>query len=67
MHSFSYPATFRRDAKGRIVVGFPELPEAHTDGRYMAEAGAAAGPCSIVDRGQARVISHDDRAGSHEQ
>jgi antitoxin HicB len=38
MHSFSYPATFRRDAKGRILVGFPDLPEAHTDGRNMAES-----------------------------
>jgi antitoxin HicB len=38
MHSFSYPATFRPDTKGRIVVGFPDLPEAHTDGRNMAEA-----------------------------
>ena len=38
MHSFSYPATFRRDAMGRVLVGFPDLPEAHTDGRNMAEA-----------------------------
>jgi antitoxin HicB len=38
MHSFSYHATFRRDAKGRVLVGFPDLPEAHTDGRNMTEA-----------------------------
>jgi len=38
MHSFSYPATFRRDTKGRILVGFPDIPEAHTDGRNLAEA-----------------------------
>ena len=38
MYSFSYPATLHRDAKRRIVVGFPDLPEAHTDGRNMAEA-----------------------------
>jgi len=38
MHSFSYRATFRRDAKGRVLVGFPDLPEAHTDGCNSAEA-----------------------------
>ena len=45
MHSFSYPATFRRDAQGRVVVGFPDLPEAHTDGRNMAEAVEEAVDC----------------------
>jgi predicted RNase H-like HicB family nuclease len=45
MHSFSYPATFRRDAKGCIVVGFPDLPEAHTDGRGMAKAIKEAVDC----------------------
>ena len=45
MHLFSYPATFRRDAKGRIVVGLPDLPEAHTDGRDMAEAIEEAVDC----------------------
>src|SRR5215469_4367544 len=37
MHSFSYPATFRCERGGRVLVGFPDLPEAHTDGRDMAE------------------------------
>jgi len=45
MRAFSYPATFRRDAKGRIVVGFPDLLEAHTDGRNMAEAVEEAVDC----------------------
>jgi len=45
MHSFSYPATFRRDAQGRVLVGFPDLPEAHTDGRDMAEAVEEAVDC----------------------
>ena len=45
MHLFSYPATFRRDAKGRIVVGLPDLPEAHTDGRETAEAIEEAVDC----------------------
>jgi antitoxin HicB len=45
MHSFSYPATFRRDSRGRILVGFPDLPEAHTDGRDMREAVEEAIDC----------------------
>ena len=43
--SFSYPATFRRDKGGRVLVGFPDLPEAHTDGRDMAEAVEEAIDC----------------------
>src|SRR5690348_12800461 len=38
MFSFSYPATFRRDLRGRPVVSFPDFPEAHTDGKDMQEA-----------------------------
>ena len=45
MHSFSYPATFRRDSEGRIVAGFPDLPEAKTDGRDMREAVEEAIDC----------------------
>ena len=45
MHSFSYPATFRRDARGRILVGFPDLPEAHTEGRDVREAVEEAIDC----------------------
>lgn len=45
MHSFSYPATFRRDRDGRVVVGFPDLPEAHTDGRDAVEAREEAIDC----------------------
>src|SRR5260370_36652759 len=45
MHSFSYPATFRRDSRGRLVAGFPDLPEAHTDGRDMREAVEEAIDC----------------------
>ena len=45
MDSFSYPATFRRDRDGRVLVGFPNLPEAHTDGRDTAEAVEEAIDC----------------------
>jgi predicted RNase H-like HicB family nuclease len=74
MRAFSYPATFRRDAKGRIVVGFPDILEAHTDGRNMAEAIEEAVDClgSVLafriaekskihasSRGSSRYISRD--------
>ena len=45
MRAFSYPATFSRDAQGRVVVGFPDFPEAHTDGRDMREATEEAIDC----------------------
>jgi len=38
MVKISYPATFRPDEDGRPVVRFPDLPEAMTDGRDLAEA-----------------------------
>jgi antitoxin HicB len=38
MFSFSYPATFRRDSAGRLVVSFSDFPEAHTDGKDLREA-----------------------------
>jgi antitoxin HicB len=41
----SYPARFRRDGKGRLVVSFPDFPEAHTDGRNLEEAFEEAVDC----------------------
>ncbi len=38
MLTLSYPARFTRDEDGRLTVGFPDFPEAHTDGRDVAEA-----------------------------
>ncbi len=35
---FAYPATLTRDAKGRLLVRFPDLPEALTDGATEDEA-----------------------------
>lgn len=35
---FAYPATLTRDAKGRRLVRFPDLPEALTDGADEEEA-----------------------------
>jgi antitoxin HicB len=45
MVRISYPATFTPDEDGRPVVRFPDLPEAITDGRDMAEASVEAQDC----------------------
>jgi antitoxin HicB len=45
MSSFAYPATFRRDEKGRPVVSFSDFPAAHTDGKDMREAVEEAIDC----------------------
>jgi antitoxin HicB len=45
MHALAYPATFRRDSRGRVLVSFPDLPEAHTDGRDMSDAVEEAIDC----------------------
>ena len=38
MTAYSYPAKLEPDADGRLVVHFPALPEALTDGADEAEA-----------------------------
>ncbi len=40
-----YPAIFKKDEGGRLVVSFPDLKEAHTDGKDMAEASDEAQDC----------------------
>jgi len=45
MTAYSYPATLEPDADGRIVVHFPALPEALTDGADEAEALREAADC----------------------
>ena len=35
---YSYPARLEPDGEGRLVVHFPDLPEALTDGADEAEA-----------------------------
>jgi antitoxin HicB len=55
---FRYPATLRRDADGRMLVKFRDLPEALTDGADEAEPLAEAGDCldeamaGRINRGQ---------------
>jgi antitoxin HicB len=42
---YSYPARLEPDEEGRLVVHFPDLPEALTDGADAAEALAEASDC----------------------
>ncbi len=45
MFTFAYPATFRSDEAGRVVVSFPDFPRAHTDGATLDEAMTEAIDC----------------------
>lgn len=45
MFTFAYPARFRRDEGGRVVVSFPDFPTAHPDGANPQEALAEAIDC----------------------
>lgn len=38
MFTFAYPAVFSRNEDGRLLVGFPDFPTAHTDGADAREA-----------------------------
>lgn len=38
MFTFAYPAIFRRDSKGRVLVSFPDFSTAHTDAANANEA-----------------------------
>jgi antitoxin HicB len=59
MLAFAYPATFRPDADGRRVVGFPDFPRAHTDGKNLHEAMEEAMDClgSVI---AARIVNRLD-------
>lgn len=45
MSSFAYPAAFRHDEDGRLVVSFPDFPACHTDGKDLREAVEEAIDC----------------------
>jgi antitoxin HicB len=45
MFTFAYPANFKRDETGRLTVGFPDFPRAHTDGATHSEAMEEAIDC----------------------
>lgn len=45
MYTFAYPASFSRDEDGRVLVSFPDFPQAHTDGANATEAMEQAIDC----------------------
>ena len=45
MFTFAYPADFKRCRDGRLLVGFPDFPTAHTDGAEANEAMEEAIDC----------------------
>jgi antitoxin HicB len=56
---FSYPARLAADEEGRLVVHFPDLPEALTDGADEAEALAEASDC-LSTALAARIVNEED-------
>jgi len=45
MFTLAYPAVFKRDEDGRLLVNFPDFPRAHTDGADTNEAMEEAIDC----------------------
>ena len=45
MFTFAYPAVFKHDENGRLVVSFPDFPRAHTDGPNANDAMEEAIDC----------------------
>jgi len=45
MFTLAYPATFKRDEDGRLLVSFPDFPTAHTDGTDANQAMEEAIDC----------------------
>jgi antitoxin HicB len=56
---YSYPARLEPDEEGRLVVHFPDLPEALTDGADEAEALAEASDC-LSTALAARIVNDED-------
>lgn len=56
---YSYPARLESDEGERLVVHFPDLPEALTDGADRAEALAEASDC-LSTALAARVVNDED-------
>lgn len=68
---YGFPARLTPDEEGRLVVHFPDLPEALTDGTYEAEALAEAADClsealaGRINRGEAIPPPSRLRRGQH--
>jgi antitoxin HicB len=56
---YSYPARLEPDEGGRLVVHFPDLPEALTDGGDETEALAEASDC-LSTALAARIVNSED-------
>jgi antitoxin HicB len=56
---YSYPARLEPDEEGRLVVHFPDLPEALTDGADEAEALAEASDC-LSTALAVRIVNNED-------
>jgi len=56
---YSYPARLEPDEEGRLVVHFPDLPEALTDGADVAEALTDASDC-LSTALAARIVNDED-------
>ena len=56
---YRYPALLEPNEKGRLVVHFPDLPEALTDGADAVEAFAEAPNC-LSTALAARVVDNED-------
>jgi antitoxin HicB len=61
---YSYPARLVPDEEGRLVVHFPDLPEALTDGADQAEALSEAADCLSTALGARISIGEDIPAPS---
>lgn len=56
--TYEYPASFIEDAAGRMVVSFPDMPEALTDGADMNEAITEAKDC-LLEAIQGRIADDE--------
>jgi antitoxin HicB len=59
---YRFPARLEPDVEGRLVVHFPDLPEALTDGADEAEALAEAADC-LSEALAARIVNDEDIPG----
>lgn len=59
MGRYEFPALLEPDEEGRLVVHFPDLPEALTDGADIAEALTEASDC-LSTALAARIVNHQD-------
>ncbi len=57
--NFAFPADFEKSPSGSVIVSFPDLPEALTEGADVAEAVARASVC-LEEAIAARMVRRED-------